>query len=301
VSGKHRPIQCLIQWNLKITELDFLESYLAWKGIKSIPISDKSLLPILPPNEGECFVISQPNIKYLEDMRKNFLDTIVVGKLTPLESKNIFLLGYGKVWNELKSLNLLPLYSFEKKENSLQIYIFTGKSWLDSILKEIFETVGHKAYLPLQLHHLYEIIPNHKPDCIILNWDIALDEDRNAFKKWEEAISKSPQIPVLFGIKDFNRPGLAANLFNGISKFSNLVFTEKQLLQVIVNSFFRKEFQTDHNSQKDILQWNKPFRFNLKTIELISEEIDNNLDKYDFNMKSLGILFKWLLNDELFH
>jgi hypothetical protein len=300
VPGNHRSIQCLIRWNLKSVESDFLESYLAWRGIKSIFISDKIQMPNNPPNKGECFILDKPNIKYLEEMRKNFLDTIIVGNLNTSECKTILQLGFAKHWNDINTLNIIPISSFEKKENSLLLFIYTGKQWLDYILKEIFESVGYRVNLPLQIHHIYESVIAHKPDCIILNWDLALDEDKNAFKKWEESISKSTQIPILLGIKDFDRPGLAKNLFNGISKFSNLVFSEQQLLRCIVNSFFRKELQVN-NSRKDILHWNKPFRFNLKTIEILSEELDDiQVTKYD-HLNEIGILFKWLLNDELFH
>lgn len=299
--GKKRFIQCIIKSNLDEASSDFLNQFLKWKSISAQNISGKMDIPILPPRESSCYVFTNPKIEILTEVRNNFWDTLILGELNKEEKLKIFQLGYSKVWSNLNSINNLPVESFSPKEKSLVIWIYSGKPFLDIILKEIFESIGHRVILPLQWTDLLESIPSAKPDCVILNWDLALESNRNCIERIEHSIEKSNHIPLILGLKNFHLAGLAKNLMNGISRISHILMTEKQLLQSIVQSLFIAPNPLIELERKSILHWDKTVRFQLKGIELREEDLIHKINGEAIKMLDFAKQFKWLLDDDLFH
>jgi len=301
VQGKKRIIQCIIKSNLDDSSSDFLNQYLKWKSISPENISGKMAIPNLPPDESKCYVFNNPKLDVLTEIRNNYWDTLVIGDINKENKIQLFRLGYSKIWTELNLLNNIPLESFIAKDKSLWIWIYTGIASLDIIFKEIFESIGHKVFLPLQWIDLLESIPNQKPDCVILNWDSALESNRNCIELIDKSINRSNHLPLILGLKNFQASGLAKNLMNGISRISNIIMTEKQLLHSIIQSLFINSKSLVQLERRDILQWDKAIRFQLKNIELIEEDMISKVNRSNIELFYFAKQFSWLLDEELFH
>ncbi|WCL50559.1 hypothetical protein [Leptospira sp. GIMC2001] len=297
---KHKQLDAVISWNLNPTELKFLKAYMEWKGFKIDSVLSNSEIPSLSENDPDkFFLFINPNILRIQEIFDWSLEFIVAGKASQ-DEKNLFVKnGIARYWDISLGLNLLPLEILNTYNRSLLFWVFTGDSNLDRLIKSILVTYGLRVLVPLAAEHLAQNILQEKPDCIILDWDYFLENDKNFYTNLEKVRSRIGILPPILGIKDFQKPGIANELKYGISKFSFHSLSRPHLIQNLIYSFISKPKKDWKTNQISYFYWDRPIRGYLEKIEIQNSEISTSPNENE--LSQLQNSLQWLSDPNLFH
>lgn len=300
----NQSIQAICLWRLEPQEKRFLSAYLEWRSIYPVKLPPSASLAEYWNKEEQkqekfCLILEEPSHSRIAELIQFGLEILFLGKSYPDEKKDWIRLGVTRYIESTTSLNKLPIFFPIPNSQSMVVAIYTGENWLDQLLVSFFRSNGQKTINPLSISQFFPLIQNEKPDLVLLDWDHFLDKDNSFFQKLD-TYTKNTTLPLILGIKDFDKQGLSNDIIKGISKYSSISFPKTRILPVLLLSlrFFSdkkvnlREIQTIH--------WEKPSRGKLQSIQYEFTRYPDPITEMN-DWEDIWRWFEWLQDEELFH
>lgn len=300
----NQSIQAICLWNLEPQEKRFLSAYLEWRSIRPVKLPPVSSLAEYwnkedLKQENFCLILEEPSESRISELIQFGLEILFLGKSSLDKKKEWVRLGVTRYIESTEFLNQLPIYFPQPNSQSMIVAIYSGETWLDQLLVSFFRSNGQKTINPLSISQFFPLIQKEKPDLVILDWDHFLDKDNSFFQKLEN-YTKNTTLPIILGIKDYDKQGLSNDIIKGISKYSSMSFPKKRILPALLFSLrFQsnkrinlREFQTIH--------WENPARGKLQSVKYeFTKYPDSILAINDW--EEIWRWFEWLQDEALFH
>lgn len=192
------------------------------------------------PEKGEVLIIHEFTRDALEELNRYSVAMTVIGRLSQDEKHILYSSGYLSFWNlDNYNIELILTGMFKQVQSKIAItsIIWTGDRLLNRKLKSIFQMFSMQEVIAENTELALFALQEKHFDFMILDWDATGMETIRLIREFKDIRVKKNYFPRLLGIKDFEKPFVFQDLNLGIKDFSPVLFSKKEVLEILVNSF----------------------------------------------------------------
>jgi len=247
----------------------------------------------------EIFLLNELSMESLNLVHDWALEPLLIGRFSEQEKKEAAGSGIAKLWDTQEhSIQDLPFKeNFSATEISGHLFaIYSENSSFSRIAKSILKTFGIHSFITSNFRELKQTLQESKIDFIILDWDAGNTEPAIIAKELLEIRKLGKIFPPVIGIKDFNKPELFKELSSGIQFFSAILFSEKEVIKLLINSLpiTRKVVQRKKNFEK-YLSWDITPDGKILSYNLLDSGNNLHTDPCQISQfLKIKTLFEWL-------
>ncbi len=298
-----QSIDCIVTEDLDQHERKFLYAYLEWKGFcletqaKLSSSQRKSFFASGTKNLQKTVSIwENANPARIQNLIEEGWELLIIGKPGVPKKKQYIRQGVGRLYEGVLT-ELSLSFPTSDSSTSLLFWIYTGEIWLDRILQQFFRSMGHRSILPLDPNHLFETLSWARPDLLILDWD-SIFQHHPGFLQKLERFSQKNFLPIILGIKDYQKENISTDLTRKISRFGRINLPRNRLFSSIVYSFQLPVANEPVVKEVQRLKIEKPRRGSVHSVdwEYARLPLKNNTPP-EYNRT--WHWFEWLLDPEL--
>ncbi|MCC6275988.1 MAG: hypothetical protein IT569_09035 [Leptospiraceae bacterium] len=227
--------KCVICANLSEKEIRFIESLANLYGYKMVPFTG---IKNINPLSQELVYLKEINLGLIDELLDWCIEISIVGKLTNDQKIALKNSGIIRFWDSEKyPLEELPLFQERNITNGIKLEVaflgsdlnFTRK--MNSLLKD-FQISLFTTNYPVEF---FFGIQNIGYSFLIIDWDLSETLSQNISSELKRIKNQIGKIPIIFGLKDFQKGNLFSEL-SLIKEFCPLLFSKEEFLSLMINS-----------------------------------------------------------------
>jgi hypothetical protein len=226
----------VVMHNITKIEYGFIDFALKIMGANTINYDALNETPIL--DDSDVLMIEFMDEDILKNLKDWAIEPIVIGRLNNSEYQILKDSDVVSFWDlDIYSLStaLGMIFTLSPKTNSNPFLIWTIKDSFNTKISSLLKFYQIDSMVANSLDFAFYVLGEKKFDILILDWDNCGLEISKLVKEFKKIKLNGIELPLIIGIKDFEKPDLFKDLA-GIKDFSKVLFTHKEVWDLLIRS-----------------------------------------------------------------
>ena len=280
--------KCIIGLNLTDFEIDFIKSLIKIHNFSTIDFSE---IKNINPLKNELIFLREFNLVIIKDLLDWCFEISVVGRSANDQKSDLQNLGIIRFWDlDVYPLQEFPLFQIKKTDYiKIQSAVLSFDPIFNLKINSLFMDFQIQSLITKNSSEFFFTIRNEEISFIILDWDMPDEIIQNISNELKKIKTQKGSLPPIFGIKDFQKQDLFADL-SLIRNFCEVLFSKEEILQLLIHSLpvkTKTELPTKKTKQLDwtISNEGKILTYSLREIYMT---------KPDFKLENQKKLYSWM-------